>query len=720
MHAERGSSPLGTSPSRLTNSISKLLEVIDLSIVRKSISLGYVAIVINPEDGKVADGIIIRSVNDIVKLYTKYYKYNVLIYPQIVRIPKYIYKNNKIDKIKLFKALKDDAIYYLSTIVLDIDDNYDDVINDVKEFINKFNINKYIIERTKNNRLRLYIPIEPILAYKQHNNKHKNIDNFRELIGIYISYFQKKGIKIDVQNFIKINQPIWLPEAPYWDTAIAEAHNNSQNPSVNTYRNTKNKNTTKTIKISHITKIVNILEGKNLFYSLYKSAKITQRELKLYYIKINDNKKINLTQVFWANKISNKDNKDDNTSKGNINIPKYVIESIIKRNKNEENKENRVNTDVNKKISNYSDGYIKKLYEKAVRTLSERYKSYRFIHIFLPAVGWAKYLGLEENYVYDVLRTYLPDKNNFDRDFRIAWTKAWELEFNIPKHIGKGNTIDKLKNTKYKDLYQKVLKFIRENKDVWRKDILALCYNQRWLADKILNQLHNRGLVEFEYVRSGKRGRPKKLIRFIEKNYQLQKINKDYIYNNLPKGRKGENQPLGISIFETIIKELKEVLSKISNHLFDDDSFYVCSYEKVLKLYTFLSQLSKPITIREIAKSLKLSKTSVRFLLKVLKDSGIVNYAREGSKGILITSVKLYHLIGHQILDFLRVFSEYQIQLNDHYHTLTKILLYREEKEEMLRWERKRNLFNRGPPTNPEAPTSYDDYDDDDLSWIDF
>jgi len=58
---------VGASPSRLTNPISKLLEVIDLSIVRKSVSLGYVAIVINPENKKVADGIIIRSVNDLIQ-----------------------------------------------------------------------------------------------------------------------------------------------------------------------------------------------------------------------------------------------------------------------------------------------------------------------------------------------------------------------------------------------------------------------------------------------------------------------------------------------------------------------------------------------------------------------------------------------------------------------------------------------------------------------------
>jgi len=43
-------------------------------------------------------------------------------------------------------------------------------------------------------------------------------------------------------------------------------------------------------------------------------------------------------------------------------------------------------------------------WKRAVKGLVEKHSSYRFIHVIMPAVGWALYLGLDRSKVENYLK----------------------------------------------------------------------------------------------------------------------------------------------------------------------------------------------------------------------------------------------------------------------------------------------------------------------------
>ena len=117
----------------------------------------------------------------------------------------------------------------------------------------------------------------------------------------------------------------------------------------------------------------------------------------------------------------------------------------------------------------------------------------------LPAVGWAKYLGLSRSEVDDYLRELLPDKRNFDEDIEKAWKYADSIEF---EWKGKGKEID---------LKELLIAFLEKAQEgVLRKELLAnLFKGQNWLLELVEKVARKNGLISVEKVKLT-RGRGRK------------------------------------------------------------------------------------------------------------------------------------------------------------------------------------------------------------------
>jgi len=126
-------------------------------------------------------------------------------------------------------------------------------------------------------------------------------------------------------------------------------------------------------------------------------------------------------------------------------------------------------------------------WKAAVLKLAEKHRRRRFIHVMFPAVGWAKYLGLEKEAVRRVLRTALPDKRNFERDFEIAWRRARTLEFGNPR-------------PSVEEVEERILALCREHPEgVERQRLLReAAGGLAWLLQRAEARLLERGAVRRE------------------------------------------------------------------------------------------------------------------------------------------------------------------------------------------------------------------------------
>ncbi|WP_459895326.1 hypothetical protein, partial [Hydrogenobaculum acidophilum] len=147
---------------------------------------------------------------------------------------------------------------------------------------------------------------------------------------------------------------------------------------------------------------------------------------------------------------------------------------------------------------------IQEHYKTSVKTLSDKHQSHRFINVMLPACGWAKSIGLSEDFVRSVLCELLSDKENFNKDFQKAWKYAKEIDFG---NITKDNLLGKT----YEDVSNEVLTLLLKRRYTRQELIKRVFQNQKWLCDRVLNFLQKAGFVEIKSKTQG-RGRPKTLI----------------------------------------------------------------------------------------------------------------------------------------------------------------------------------------------------------------
>ena len=218
-------------------------------------------------------------------------------------------------------------------------------------------------------------------------------------------------------------------------------------------------------------------EGRVSFFWLYRSVKRFQKEEKLYTLG-----NINLTQHFWNKRPSTK--QQSQRKKGKI----IKAPAFCRRLQME-------------KLD------VERLWEKAVITLARKHSSYRYIHVIQPAVGWAKYLELDKDYVTEFLVSLLGEEKR--KDVEKGWKYVRELEFIVPEEITwLGRTREEWEG--------EVIAYLRTNGEVERQKLIPdVFHGQKWLCDEIMEGLCRKGLVSYRFVACG-RGRPKKVFSLAE------------------------------------------------------------------------------------------------------------------------------------------------------------------------------------------------------------
>jgi len=211
--------------------------------------------------------------------------------------------------------------------------------------------------------------------------------------------------------------------------------------------------------------------GELSFYELYRKVKGLQRELRLWEFRGK-----NLTEEIWGKKAIKS---RQSAKRGRIlKAPAFRRRLEIER------------LDVQRH------------WERAVRTLVSKYSSYRYTYVIQPAIGWARYLGLDKDFVLDFLVSLLGEEKR--KDVEKGWKYARELEFTVPDEV-------KWFGKEREDWEEKVISLLVREKEIRRQELLKrVFFNQKWLCDLVMNGLSERGIVISKFVRNG-RGRPKKV-----------------------------------------------------------------------------------------------------------------------------------------------------------------------------------------------------------------
>ena len=386
------------------------------------------------------DAKVIRTYETLMKI-VQDEEYRILLHPQPVSIPKGFWEKwkkkakTKEQRLKLVKEtglVKDENIFVIIVLVLDVDSPYEEVEPVFLELVERLGIQGWECGKTKSGNFRAFIYLKPLRVevgnengnkkiktfYLRPNTKSKNghthLENAKEILAILNAYFKKKGLKAD-DSFIRINHPVWFGKGFY------------------------------TLKRKSL--------GETNLYDLYRAVKKLQAEEGLWETNLK----------FWKELYQDRKEK----KKTKVVLPYFVAERLVKE----------------------FDELTK--WRIAVAKLAEKYTSYRFKHVMLPAVGWAKFLDLPRSEVDDYLREVIPDKKNFDVDIEKAWKYAEEIEF---EWKGKGKEID---------LKELLINFLEKaQKGALRKALLEnLFRRQNWLLELVEKFAKKNELVYVEKVK---------------------------------------------------------------------------------------------------------------------------------------------------------------------------------------------------------------------------
>lgn len=455
---------LQTSPSKLVKSAYGIIEALALGIIKNFTRYKeQVAFIIEgycPKRKQVVDIKLFKTQESYKRIVESYRKRNLypLLFPNPVKVPKEFWERYKKAKngyerlkiVKEFGLLADGSILQLRTLTIDIDSEFEKVLPAWEELREKLGIQEgYTVVKTKSGRFRAYISLKPTEVtyvdkktkeqrYRQFYLSTKHLKRAQEFVSIILSYFEKKGLEAD-HTFSRLNHPIF-PEG-----------------------------------IDYYGKTYEVVESKSgyagKFYDLYKGIKQLQREENLWYLG-----KTYLPKKFWGKK---------------------------ERKVKEEKKECEViKAPALKRILDDKQLDLLELWKKAVWKLSSKHDSCRYTHVIQPAIGWAKYLGLPEEEVTEILIYLLGEEKR--KDIEKGWKYAKELEFHIPDNLG-------VWAGKRREEWEKeVRRFLKANNGVaFRQTLIKDVFKgQEWLTDLIMWGMVKKGIVEWrKYWEKEGRGR---------------------------------------------------------------------------------------------------------------------------------------------------------------------------------------------------------------------
>ncbi|MGB9693631.1 MAG: hypothetical protein ACPLYF_02190, partial [Fervidobacterium sp.] len=362
---------------------------------------------------------------------------------------------SSIERVRLateFELLTDKRILNISYIVLDIDSPFEEVYPVWQEIVQKLGLTGYVVFKTKSGRFRAYIRVSG-----EYNDGKKSFKHTIKGIG--------RNGKTHLENAYEIQYILasfFEKRGLKYDNSFVGRLNH---PVWIEEREINGKKS----------QLYEVKEGEILLYTLYNRLKKLQREEGLWTF----NGK-NITELLWHNKWKDFEKKEDTKIKIKIK-------------------------------NNLTD---KEKLEIALISLLKKHKTNRFKSVMLPVCGWAKYLGLEKDTVYDLLRKYLITKSNFDKDFEKAWKYSSSLEFVW--------TYKEEELTKRIERYLKV--FVSEGKEfkmyVKRKDLREL-YKTEAEYYEVERYLTDKGYIETGYIKTGKKGRPEKKITLTQEGILL-------------------------------------------------------------------------------------------------------------------------------------------------------------------------------------------------------
>ncbi|MEM1880285.1 MAG: hypothetical protein QXE28_05035, partial [Desulfurococcaceae archaeon] len=265
-------------------------------------------------------------------------------------------------------------------------------------------------------------------------------------------------------------------------------------------------------------------DGAVAFFDLYRALKKWQASQQVWEVE-----GVNLTVRFWGDRRKKK-------KTITIQLPAFLRNELR---------------------TTFDEDYKLSLWKKAVKNLYKG-KGGRFLNFIMPAVGWAKYLGLDRHEVDRYLESFLSDRDHKknEKDLNTAWRTARELEFNIPEGRGLPKTYDLVEIT------QKALNYLVEKESARRQELIKEVFlNQKWLCDRVMGWLEKKGLVE-SFTLNNTGGRPAKVYTLTEKAMELRSVKEPLaIHNNSPVGR----AYLVEGGIQNSLPSLKENLSVLEN-----------------------------------------------------------------------------------------------------------------------------------------------------------
>jgi predicted transcriptional regulator len=281
-----------------------------------------------------------------------------------------------------YKLLTDDAILNLQYLAIDVDSPFEKVLPVWEKLKEELGIKRYAIYKTKSGNFRAYIYLKPTFIMKE---KKVVVQGKKETITKTYTFYLQPHTKArnghtHLENARELMHIIYAFFEKHGLKADRTFPNRINHPIYVEGWSIRGKSS----------KLVEEGKGQAIrLYDLYRKAKLLQKKYELWTFG-----SINLTEKFWG-KGESKEKKETK-----LVVPSFVAKKIVKE----------------------FDDLVK--WKIAVRALAEKHTSYRFTKVMMPAVGWAKDLGLDKREVYDYLKELIPDKRNFDEDFEKAWKYA--------------------------------------------------------------------------------------------------------------------------------------------------------------------------------------------------------------------------------------------------------------------------------------------------------
>jgi len=442
---------LQTPHYRVVKSYFQILEAIANKTIKEyknyKEQAAYILEAYSPECKQVVDVKLFKTQDSYEKIVESYKKRKLypLLLPNPVKVPKdfwekYRRAENGYERVKLVKEfglLADGSILQLRVLVIDIDSEFEKVYSVWEELKEKLAIfDGYVVVKTKSGRFRAYLFLEPTtVVYTDQEVQKQKIKQFY----LSVKHLKRAQELVSIilsffesrklkadHTFGRLNHPIF-PEDIHYDGKTYE--------------------------------IVEFKDGfAGKFYDLYYRMKQIQKEENLWYLG-----ETYLPGKFWGKKERKPKEKKECEI---IKAPAFV--RILEENELD----------------------VLELWKRAVISLSQKYTSYRYIHVIQPAIGWAKYLNLPREEVDAFLLSILGEKK--ERDIEKGWKYVAELEFKVPERIEWAG--------KTREEWEKEVRlFLKANNGVaFRQTLIKEVFGgQEWLTDLIMWGMVKKGIVEW-------------------------------------------------------------------------------------------------------------------------------------------------------------------------------------------------------------------------------